>query len=582
MIDDILSGVMKPGRYIGNEWNVSRKDFSKAGIKFALCFPDLYEVGMSNLGLRILYGILNGIPDVVCERLFSPQIDLENNLRSRKATIFSLESGKALREFDIIGFSLGNELSYTNILNILNLSDIPFSSLERGNDYPLLIGGGPCTLNPEPLHDFFDLFVVGEAEEAIIELIDVYRRLKSSRVSKRDLLVELSAIEGVYVPSLYEVEYSSQGSVLKFAALEPRVPARVKKRIVNDLDSAYLPVDWLVPFIQVIHDRISLELMRGCPNKCRFCQARQQYYPYRLRSPEKIFNAAVQAYRRSGYEEIALTGLSVSDYPQIDELVKQLVGSFKEKCVSISLPSIKPKKTVGSLSQLIATFKKTSLTFAPEAATDKMRAVLGKDFDMQDLMRVVEEAFVSGYLHVKLYFMIGLPLEETSDLDGIVELAQNISQLGRKARHYPAQVNLSINALIPKPHTSFQWFGMRGLEEIGAKQDYLRQRLMRNKKIKFNFHNRYMSFLEAVFSRGDRRLSRVIVSAYNAGARFDAWQEYFKFEIWQSAFKACGIDPEFYLKARPLDAILPWDFLDLGSNNKEALISDFNKIIAIK
>ncbi len=581
MLDDILFGIMKPGRYIGNEWNVSRKDFERAGIKFALCFPDLYEVGMSNLGIRIIYGILNDIPDVVCERLFSPQIDLENNLRKRKAAIFSLESGKALREFDLIGFSLGNELSYTNILNILNLSDIPFSSLERGNDYPLIIGGGPCSLNPEPLHDFFDLFIIGEAEEAVVELINTYRRFKKSGVSKRELLVELSAIEGVYVPSLYEVEYGEGGSVLKFAALAPGVPARVKKRIVNDLDSAYLPVNWLVPFIQIVHDRISLELMRGCPNKCRFCQARQQYYPYRQRSMERIFSAAIETYRRSGYEEIALTGLSVSDYPQIDELVKQLVESFKEKCVSISLPSIKPQKTVGSISQLIAAFKKTSLTFAPEAATDKMRAVLGKDFDMRDFMRAMEEAFASGYLHVKLYFMIGLPLEETSDLDGIVALVEEISHLGRKVRQHPAQVNLSINALIPKPHTSFQWFGMQGPEEIKVKQDYLRQRLMRNKRIKLSFHNRYMSFLEAVFSRGDRRLGPVIVNAYNAGARFDAWQEYFKFETWQSAFRDCGIDPAFYLKARPLEGMLPWDFLDIGLS-KEALISDFNKIIAIK
>ena len=581
MLDDILSGVMKPGRYIGNEWNIARKDFDKARIKFALCFPDLYEVGMSNLGIRIIYGILNDIPDVVCERLFSPGLDLESNLRRSKVGIFSLESRKALREFDIIGFSLGNELSYTNILNILDLSAIPFSSRQRGDDYPLIIGGGPCTLNPEPLHEFFDLFIIGEAEEAIVELINAYRQLKSSQISKRGLLIELSKITGVYCPSLYTVEYSPEGNVLKFAPQLDSLPARVKKRIVDDLDSAYFPVNWLLPFIQIIHDRISLELMRGCPNSCRFCQARQQYYPYRLRSPEKIFQAALQAYQRTGYEEIALTGLSVSDYPKIEELIKQLMESFNGKCVGISLPSVKPKKTVGSLSTLIAAFKKTGLTFAPEAATDKLRTILGKEFNLQDFMQVVEEAFACGYLHVKLYFMIGLPFEETNDLDGIIELAEKISELGRKTRKRPAEVNLSINTLIPKPHTPFQWFGMSGIEEIKAKQDYLKDRSSKNKRIKLSFHNRNMSFLEAVFSRGDRRLSRVIVNAYNAGARFDAWQEYFKFQTWQSAFNDCGIDPQFYLQKRPLAGMLPWDFLDIGLS-KEALISEFNKIIDIK
>jgi len=321
--------------------------------------------------------------------------------------------------------------------------------------------------------------------------------------------------------------------------------------------------------------------MRGCPNRCRFCQARQQYYPCRMRSPEKILAAAKEAFCRTGYEEMALTGLSVSDYPHIAEVLDSLMGALKEKCVSISLPSIKPKKGVGDLSALIASFKKTGLTFAPEAATEKMRSRLGKDFNMEEFNRAIEEAFASGYLHVKLYFMIGLPFEEAADLDGIIELAQAVSALGKKARRRPAQVNVAVNALIPKPHTPFQWFGMPGPDEIGAKQDHLRQLAARHKWLKINFHDRHMSFLEAVFSRGDRRLSKVIVKAYDAGARFDAWQEHFKFRAWQDAFTSCGIDPLVYLKEKPLSCTLPWDFLQVGQD-KDALAAEFNKIIDIK
>ncbi|MFA5155896.1 MAG: TIGR03960 family B12-binding radical SAM protein [Candidatus Omnitrophota bacterium] len=572
-INDILSGIMKPGRYIGSEWNVSRKDFASAGVKFAICFPDLYEVGMSNLGIRILYAILNNIPDVACERLFSPGIDLESSLRSNKREIFSLESRRGLKEFDIAGFSLGNELGYTNILAILDLAGIPFSSRERGSGYPLIIGGGPCTLNPEPLHDFFDLFIIGEAEEAIVELVNAFRPLKdgfkNGSIGKKELLAKLASIEGVYVPSLYDVECG------------PQPPVKIKKRIISDLDSAYFPVNWLVPFIQIVHDRISIELMRGCHNKCRFCQARQQYYPCRVRSPEKILAAAKEAFRRSGYEEIALTGLSVSDYPHIEKVLSSFMDEFKEKCVALSLPSIKPNKEVGGMSTLIASFKKTGLTFAPEAATEKMRAVLGKDFNMQEFMQAIEEAFASGYLHVKLYFMIGLPFETEADLDGIIGLAETISGLGKKIRRRPAQVNVAVNALIPKPHTCFQWFSMPLPSEIEAKQKYLRQKASRHKWLKLNFHDCRMSFLEAVFSRGDRRLSRVILNAYNAGARFDAWQEHFKFEVWQAAFNDCGIDPEVYLKEKPVDSILPWDFLEAGPG-KDALLTEFNKIIDIK
>lgn len=572
---------MKPGRYIGGEWNVSKNDFDKANLKFGLCFPDLYEVGMSNLGMRILYGILNNTSGIACERFFAPGIDLENNLRNSKSEIFSLESKKRLRDFDIIGFSLGNELAYTNILNILELGGVPFKSSQRDNQYPLIIAGGPAVLNPEPLHDFFDLFIIGEAEEAIVEITRLYAKIKedykNSKLSKEELLLALSCVEGVYVPSFYKVEYACDYKLKEFSPKIAGAAQKIKKRIVKDLENAYFPVNWLVPYIQIVHDRITLEAMRGCPNRCRFCQARQQYFPLRARSADKLFDLACQSYKNSGYEEIAVGGLSVSDYPEIEKLLKMLVGYFKEKAVGISLPSIKPKNLVGNASSLIASIKKTGLTFAPEAAREKLRKVLGKDFNSEEFFTGLRQSFASGYRRVKLYFMIGLPFEEELDLDGIADFSRSVSELSRETAKSAAEVNLSVNAMIPKPHTPFQWFKMQDLETIKYKQDYLRNKFIRNRKIKINFHNRYMSFLEGVFSRGDRRLGRVIIEAHKRGARFDAWQEHFKFEIWEEAFLASGIDPNYYLREKAREELLPWDFLDLGINKQE-LLNEFDKI----
>lgn len=363
MLEDVLLEVNKPGRYIGQEWNVAKKDFDKSSIKFALCFPDLYEVGMSNLGMRILYGILNNAEDVCCERFFSPDIDMEKSLHSKQLQIFSLESQKKLKEFDFIGFSLGYELSYTNVLNILELGAIPLQSSLRSHAYPLVIGGGPCALNPEPMHDFFDLFVIGEAEEVILQIVELYRRFKekfkASRISKQDLLVMLASIEGVYVPSLYEVIYNPEGKIAEFKPKFTDVPSRVKKRLVNDLDQTYFPLNWLIPYIPVIHDRITLEIMRGCPNTCRFCQARAHYFPFRQRGIKNILDLARQAYQRTGYEEVSLGGLSVSDYPHVAELLFRLVDLFKENSVSVSLPSLKPKTMMRNFPALIASIKKT-------------------------------------------------------------------------------------------------------------------------------------------------------------------------------------------------------------------------------
>jgi len=558
--DEMLLGVRKPAQYTGGEWNVSRKDFAKAEIKFALCFPDLYEVGMSNLGLRILYGLLNSREELVCERFFSPNIDLEEVLRKNNEGCFSLESRRSLREFDIVGFSLAYELCYTNVLNILELGNIPLDSALRDEKYPLIIAGGPCVMNPEPMAEFFDLFVIGEAEEAILEITEAYRKLKtefkSGRLKKEELLLALAQIEGVYVPAL--------------------VPTKVKKRFVQDLDKSYFPKDWLVPYIQIVHDRITLEVMRGCPNQCRFCQARSQYYPLRYRQPQTLLELADQTYKNSGYEEISLLGLSVSDYPKLEELLKPLICGFKSKGISVSLPSIKPKTMLGEMTDLIATIKKTGLTFAPEAASERLRKIIGKDFDEDDFFRTLEKSYAAGYQHVKLYFMIGLPFEQDQDLDGLVDFCKRVSQMRREIAKYPAQVNISVNPMIPKPHTPMQWFGMIGLEKMREKQEYLRARI-KNRNLKVSFHNTLMSFLEGVFARGDRKLSRVISCAFKKGCRFDGWDEHFKFGLWQEAFQECNIEPGAYLRERFVEESLPWDFLDIGIS-KDLLQEEYKKI----
>ncbi len=579
MLDDILLEVRKPGRYIGNEWNSVKKDFGKARIKFALCFPDLYEVGMSNLGIRIIYGLLNSIEDTLCERVFSPDLDMEGLLRAQEKEILSLENKRPLREFDLVGFSLAYELDYVNVLNILDLGGIPLKAHLRDHHYPLVIGGGPCTINPEPLHEFFDLFLLGEAEESLLEIIGLYRqfqdKFKHGKVSKRDLLLAFSQIPGVYVPSLYRINYDPAGRITEFKAETAAVPLKIKKRFISDLDQAYFPSDCVIPYIQVVHDRISLEIMRGCPNRCRFCQARTQYFPFRQRKLESILHLAQDSYLKTGYEEISLCGLSVSDYANISELLQELVNIFREKAVSVSLPSLKPKMLVGNLSTLIASIKKTGLTFAPEAGSPRLRNILAKDFDTEEFFQALEQAYLSGYQHVKLYFMIGLPEEKEEDLDSIIDFAEQVSQLRKKTQKGPAQVNISINTLIPKPQTPFQWLAMVNSETIRYKQDYLKKRV-RNTKLNFSFHNRWMSILEGVIARGDRRLSQVLLAAFLGGARFDAWQSYFNFDLWITAFNACKIDPYFYLKGRAREEILPWDFIETEIS-KATPLNEFDK-----
>jgi radical SAM family uncharacterized protein len=581
MFEDILLKVRKPARYLGNEWNISPKDFNKANVRFCLIFPDIYEVGMSNLGFRILYGLLNSIEDVSCERVFSPSSDFEQILRRQALGVFSLESKKNLNEFDIIGFSLGYELAYTNVLNLLDLSGIPFKSALRDDRYPLIIAGGTCALNPEPMADFIDLFVIGEAEEVILEIINVYRNLKQAaggkRPCKKEILAQLKYIKGIYIPHLYNVSYNRDGTIKEFFTNTKEAPPKIKKCFLDDFEHSFYPTRWLIPYTEIIHDRITLEVMRGCPNKCRFCQARVSYFPYRYRSPQRLIDLAKDLYRATGYEDISLMGLSISDYLKIKELFDGLIEIFKEKRVGISLSSMKTNEAINYLLPLITKIKKTGLTFAPEAATPRLRKIISKDFDIATFFSVIEEAFKRGYQHIKLYFMIGLPQENNEDLDSIIDLSIAVSELKRKIDRRPARVNLSISTLIPKPHTPFQWLAMPDLKNIQKKQAYLKSNTRINQRIKLSFHNPYMSFLECLLSRGDRRLSGVILNAWQIGARFDGGDENFSFDYWIEALKRNNINPEFYISRQyDTDEILPWDFIDTGIS-KERLLSELKE-----
>ena len=580
-----LLGIMKPSRYLGGEWNSEIKDFDAAEVKFALGFPDIYEVGMSNLGIRIIYGVLNAMDGVLCERFFAPAADMEKLIRSGGWRMQSLENRRDLSDFDMVGFSLGYELNYPDVLNILDLAGIPLRAQERGSGVPLVLGGGPCALNPEPVSEFFDLFIIGEAEEALPELISLYRMrsqaYKSGRLDRKSLLAELASVEGVYVPSLYEVVYGSDGRIVSFAPRDPGVPVTVKKRFVKDLNLSFFPRKWIVPYVQIVHDRITLEIMRGCPNRCRFCQARQQYYPLRYRAPEKIKELAAELYKNTGYQEISFAGLSISDYPQISGVAACLMAEFRNKCVSISLPSIKPKSFLGDLSTLIATIRKTGLTFAPEAGTPRMREIICKDFDDGVFREAVSKAYAAGYQHVKLYFLTGIPGESCADLDGISALSAEVSELRRKPAGRPAEVHLSVNTLIPKPHTPLQWFPMETMDAIFEKQAYLKRKVGGNRRLKAVFHDPKLSLLEGAISRGDRRLGAVIEAAFRSGIRFDNWNENCFWDKWMSAFAGASLDSGFYLRERSPEDILPWDFIDVGVA-KGALAEEFNKVVAMK
>ena len=542
LTDEILLSVTKPARYTGGEWNSVVKGDKGIDCRVALCFPDLYEVGMSHLGLKILYSILNDRNDVACERSFAPWHDMEKVMRENAIPLFSLETRRPLGKFDIVGFSLQYELSYTNILNMLDLSGIPLFSKGRDGSSPLIVGGGPCAFNPEPVADFFDCFIIGEAEEAILEVVDTVIENKKDGSGRRMLLEKLAALEGVYVPS---------------------IPKKIKKRFVADLEAAPFPEKPVVPFINIVHDRIQIEIMRGCKRACNFCQACAIYGPNRFRSPSKILSLAEKIYKNTGYDEISLLSLSSGDHPQIMEIVTSLTGAFKERAVGISFPSLRVEEMTSRFPLELTSGRHTGLTFAPEVGSDKMRRVINKNVPPEALKECAYQAFKNNWRRIKLYFMIGLPGEEDSDLDAIVDLAREISETKKKVDGRPADINAAISVFIPKPHTRFEREAMLPADEVYRRQRYIRAKARRT-RVKFIFHDAKMSYLESVFARGDRKLSEAIYFAWKNGSRFDSWKENFDLERWIPAFRAAGIDPDRYsLRERGLNEELPWGFIAL-------------------
>jgi len=557
VLDDILPFVSKPGRYLGNEWNVVHKDWESAQIRVALCYPDIYELGMSNLGLQILYSIINQREDSLAERVYAPGLDMEEILKRREIPLFSLESKRPLKDFDIIGFTLQHELSYTNILNILNLAKIPLRSQNRDGKFPLIIAGGPSVSNPEPLADFIDAFVLGDGEEVIEEIVETYKSRSSSDSSERlnrrnGILKALAKIPGVYVPSLYEVNYREDGTIERMERKEAGIPERIEKRVA-DLETSHYPLAPLVPLIDISQNRLNLEIQRGCPHSCRFCQSQAVYGPCRVRSKERLLEIAEASLRSTGYDEISLTSLSSTDYPEIEGLIAEFLARYEKNYTSVSLPSLRPDKFSLELAFQVQKVRKTGLTFAPEAGSERLRRLIGKEISDEDFISTISQAYNAGWRLVKLYFMIGLPGEEEEDIEAIIKLVKEL-----KRRHKDLNFNITIAPYVPKPHTPFQWLPMEKLTELRRKKDYLSRRL----PAQIKGHNVEASFLEAAFSRGDRRLGVVLERAWEMGCKFDQWREHFRFDIWEGAFSQCAVDPDFYIyRKRDFKEILPWSHL---------------------
>lgn len=563
----VLSQVMKPGRYTGHEWNSVVKDHSQVEVSVALVLPDVYEVGMSNLGLKILYQILNDRADTVAERVFAPWVDMEARMREHHIPLYTLESFRPVTEFDLVGFSLQYEMSYTNVINMLDLAGIPLFAAERGGEHPFIVGGGPCAYNAEPVADFFDLFILGEGEEVVEEVVGVLAAWKKAGKpdGRRGFLKKAAQLAGVYVPAFYDVAYNDDGTVAGVTANCAEAKPVITKRLVKDLDHVGYATKPVVPYLDIVHDRIMLELFRGCTRGCRFCQAGVLYRPVRERRPENLVKLAQQLVDSTGYNEMSLTSLSSADYSCLHGLVEKLITRFKDQGVSVSLPSLRIDSFSIQLAKEVQQVRKSGLTFAPEAGTQRMRDVINKGVTGEDLEEAVGAAFRAGWSTVKLYFMIGLPTETEEDVKGIADLAHRVLELykGIKGRR-GAKVTVSVSSFVPKPHTPFQWFGQNPVEKIEEKQQLLKS-LFRSRDISFNWHDAHTSMLEGVFSRGDRRLSRVILEAWKNGAKFDGWSEHFKYDVWLEAFKTAGLEPFFYAgRERAQNEHLPWEHLSSG------------------
>ncbi len=572
LYNEMLSRVVKPARYTGGEFNMIKKDWNTSKVKMALAFPDVYEVGMSHVGSKILYGLVNEKSDHLLERAFAPWPDMEALMREENIPLFALESFQPLASFDVIGFSLQYELSITNVLNMLSLADIPIWANERDEKHPLIIAGGPVAFNPEPFAEFFDLFIIGDGEDALLELLDML--YNSQELSKNQRLQKMAGLEGVYVPSLYQPSYGDDGS---FAALLPRypgVPARVRKRAVKDLDQAYYPESPIVPHLSIIHDRAVLEVMRGCQRGCRFCQAGMVYRPVRERSRELLLKQAEQQLKSTGYDEISLASLSTLDYSGVLPLVKELVSKYKSQGIGVALPSLRVDAFSIDLANEVQKVRKTTLTLAPEAATQRLRDVINKNVSEEQLYQAVEAAFRSGWLSIKLYFMFGLPGETDEDLLAVHDMLSRIKSIGDRHSRRPVEIRASFACYVPKAHTPFQWQAQNTMEQFESKRMLLTGK--RRKGIKLSFHDSRTSFLEGVVARGDRRLAQVIYRAWSGGCKFDGWSEYFHFPSWLDAFAGCGIDPLSYTRERSYLEALPWDFIDTGIS-KDFLIEESEK-----
>ncbi|NLJ48702.1 MAG: TIGR03960 family B12-binding radical SAM protein [Candidatus Atribacteria bacterium] len=573
--NDLLK-ITKPARYIGKEWNILIKNPFETTCSIVLGFPDIYEIGMSHLGLKILYQILNNLPGVRAERAFVPWPDLGKLMKEKNIPLFSLENKIPVRSFDMVGLSLQTEMNYTNILYFLELSQIPFRSSERGDDFPIIIGGGSSTCNPEPISDFFDAFLIGEGEEAIVEIIQIVSAMKGQK--KEDILSELAGIVGVYIPSFYQVDYAKDGVVSNLQTKNKRTVPQVQRRWLQDLDRAPYPEKIIVPYISIVHDRIPLEISRGCTRGCRFCQAGMIYRPQRERSPENIVQLSEKLVAATGYEEISLLSLSSTDHSQIEKIIAHLSQKFEAKNVSISLPSIRMDTFSVQIAQNLKRVRKSGLTFAPEAGTDRLRRIINKGLTDQEILSTLEKTFEGGWDDVKLYFMFGLPDEKESDLVGISQLVNEGLQIGKKIRGKSVSIHLNLSAFVPKPHTPFQWMGQNNLEEFEEKIHKIKAGFSKNRRlIRMNWSDFKESTLEAALARGDRRVSRVIEKAYYLGQIMDGWREFFSFERWLKAFEDAGIDYHFYSERwRNPNEMLPWDHISSGVK-KEFLLKEWEK-----
>ena len=569
--DDILCKVEKPARYIGGELNQVIKNPNEVDIRFAFCFPDVYEVGMSHLGTRILYHTINERQDTYCERAFAPWPDMEELMRKNNIPLYTLETKDALNRFDILGFTLQYEMSYTNILNMLDMSGITIRASERGEDEPIVMAGGPCAYNPEPLYDIVDFFEIGEGEEVMNDVLDVYKKYKG-KGKKKEFLREISKIRGVYVPSLYDVTYNEDGTIKEFKPKYDDVPATVQKRIVNNFDAVSFPEEMIVPYTEIVHDRIVLETFRGCTNGCRFCQAGMIYRPVREKTTNTLLEQARKAVKATGYQEISLASLSTCDYSDIQRLITQLVAEHEDNKVGVALPSIRVDAFDVDLIKEIQKVRKTGLTFAPEAGSQRMRDIINKGLTEDRILAAAKNAFESGWSTMKLYFMVGLPYETTEDARGIGQLAEKIADVyfntPKEKRNKGLKITVSTSILVPKPFTPFQWAPMEKPEVVAERIKAVKDSI-NSRSITYNYHEQETSFMEAVFARGDRRACDVLIKAFEKGAKFDGWSEYFSKQIWDEAMVECDFNPDFYVyREKTYDEVLPWDFINIGVNRK--------------